>query len=69
EPFYTTKATSKGTGLGLSLVYSIIEEHYGNIQVESPADAATGLGTRVRLKLPAYEPETDNSTIRPNERF
>ncbi|MGO1462855.1 MAG: ATP-binding protein [Oleiphilaceae bacterium] len=69
EPFYTTKATSKGTGLGLSLVYSIIEEHYGNIQVESPADPATGLGTCVRLKLPAYEPETENSAIRPNERF
>ncbi|MDN6318841.1 MAG: ATP-binding protein [Marinobacter sp.] len=69
EPFYTTKATSKGTGLGLSLVYSIIEEHYGNIQVESPADPATGLGTCMRLKLPAYEPEPENSAIRPNERF
>src|SRR5690554_4128692 len=69
EPFYTTKASNKGTGLGLSLVYSIIEEHYGNIQVESPADPQTGLGTCVRLKLPAYEPETDTSAIRPNERF
>ena len=69
EPFYTTKATSKGTGLGLSLVYSIIEEHYGNIQVESPTDPVSGLGTCVRLKLPAFEPETDNSAIRPNERF
>lgn len=69
EPFYTTKATNKGTGLGLSLVYSIIEEHYGNIQVKSPANPATGLGTCVRLKLPAYEPETDNSAIRPNERL
>ena len=69
EPFYTTKATNKGTGLGLSLVYSIIEEHYGNIQVESPAYPATGLGTCMRLKLPAYEPETDNSTTLPNERF
>lgn len=69
EPFYTTKATDKGTGLGLSLVYSIIEEHYGNIKVESPADPETGKGTCVRLKLPAYTPETASSAIRPNERL
>ncbi|WP_336367333.1 ATP-binding protein [Marinobacter sp. C2H3] len=58
EPFYTTKAPDKGTGLGLSLVYSIVEEHYGNLQVESPADAAAGIGTLVRLRLPAYQPES-----------
>ncbi|WP_379944943.1 ATP-binding protein [Marinobacter sp. LM1] len=68
EPFYTTKAPNKGTGLGLSLVYSIIEEHYGNIQVESPANPETGLGTCVRLRLPAYEPDTDSGYSSPNER-
>jgi PAS domain S-box-containing protein len=55
EPFYTTKGASQGTGLGLSLVYSIVEEHYGTISVESPADMASGRGTLMRLKLPAYE--------------
>ncbi|PAV27514.1 ATPase [Tamilnaduibacter salinus] len=62
EPFYTTKGPNRGTGLGLSLVYSIVEEHYGHIQVDSPV--ADGRGTRVRLRLPAYEPEsepTDNT--------
>ena len=68
EPFYTTKAPNKGTGLGLSLVYSIVEEHYGNIQVESPADKAAGRGTCMRLRLPAYEPETDTGNSSPNER-
>ena len=68
EPFYTTKAPNKGTGLGLSLVYSIVEEHYGNIQVESPANPETGLGTCVRLRLPAYEPDTDSGQSSPNER-
>ncbi len=68
EPFYTTKAPNKGTGLGLSLVYSIIEEHYGNIQAESPADKVTGRGTCMRLRLPAYEPETDTGNSSPNER-
>ncbi|WP_417531496.1 ATP-binding protein [Marinobacter lipolyticus] len=69
EPFYTTKAPNKGTGLGLSLVYSIVEEHYGNIHVDSPADPATGLGTCVQLKLPAYEPEPSNAAISQNERL
>ena len=68
EPFYTTKAPNKGTGLGLSLVYSIVEEHYGNIQVDSPANPDTGTGTCVRLRLPAYEPETGTTTISQNER-
>lgn len=68
EPFYTTKAPNQGTGLGLSLVYSIVEEHYGNIQVDSPADAKTGTGTCVRLRLPAYEPGTDYTAISQNER-
>lgn len=53
EPFYTTKGPDQGTGLGLSLVYSIIEEHYGNVQVDSPTDKARQRGTCIRLKLPA----------------
>lgn len=68
EPFYTTKAPNKGTGLGLSLVYSIVEEHYGNIQVESPADPDTGSGTLVRLRLPAYQPESGETTASQHER-
>ncbi|MCG8613794.1 MAG: ATP-binding protein, partial [Pseudomonadales bacterium] len=53
EPFYTTKGPDRGTGLGLSLVYSIIEEHYGQIEVASPADSVTGQGTKVIINLPA----------------
>jgi len=70
EPFYTTKAPNKGTGLGLSLVYSIVEEHYGHIQVESPANPESGCGTCVRLRLPACEPEAeaDTGNSSPNER-
>ena len=55
EPFYTTKDPDKGTGLGLSLVYSIIEEHYGHIQVVSPANEQTGRGTIVRINLPTHK--------------
>ncbi|MFD2230794.1 sensor histidine kinase [Alkalimarinus sediminis] len=64
EPFYTTKDPNKGTGLGLSLVYSIIEEHYGQIQVISPADEITGKGTIVKLSLPAHQ-STNDETDKP----
>ncbi len=36
EPFVTTKSSAEGTGLGLAMVYSIIEDHHGHIQVTSP---------------------------------
>lgn len=54
EPFFTTKEPGTGTGLGLALVYSIIEEHYGQITVESPIDEATMRGTRFTITLPRY---------------
>jgi len=56
EPFFTTKDPGQGTGLGLSLVYSIIQEHYGSIQIESPVDVAENRGTRVILTLPRMMP-------------
>lgn len=54
EPFFTTKEVGKGTGLGLSLVYSIIEEHYGHISIQSPADEHNNIGTNVIITLPRY---------------
>ncbi|WCD79680.1 sensor histidine kinase [Pseudomonas sp. TUM22785] len=54
EPFFTTKDPGKGTGLGLALVYSIVEEHYGHITIESPADPEQQRGTRIRVTLPRF---------------
>ena len=54
EPFFTTKEPGTGTGLGLALVYSIIEEHYGQITVDSPIDDILKRGTRFTVTLPRY---------------
>jgi len=52
EPFFTTKDPGQGTGLGLSLVYNIIEEHCGNIEIISPANNKQNKGTQVVITLP-----------------
>lgn len=56
EPFFTTKDPGQGTGLGLALVYSIIEEHHGEIHVDSPCDTEQQRGTRFRIRLPRHVP-------------
>ncbi|HSE83282.1 MAG TPA: response regulator [Thermodesulfobacteriota bacterium] len=48
DPYFTTK--QKGSGLGLAVVYSIIKNHNGYIQVESEV----GVGTKFYIYLPVY---------------
>lgn len=48
EPFFTTKEVGKGTGLGMSISYSILQEHNGDLIVES----VIGKGTKFTIRLP-----------------
>jgi len=72
DPFYTTKSVGKGTGLGLSVSFGIIDDHHGEILVNSPvpegiiteeeAQGKTlGPGTLFTIELPldASGPEED----------
>jgi len=61
DPFFTTKEVGQGTGLGLSISYGIVEQHGGNISVESISNQ----GSTFTITLPVITtppPEKINST-------
>ncbi|HEX9727628.1 MAG TPA: PAS domain S-box protein [Gemmatimonadales bacterium] len=51
EPFFTTKPEGVGTGLGMAMVYGIVTQHDGFIDIESEV----GAGSTISIFLPALE--------------
>ncbi len=53
EPFFTTKADEAGTGLGLAISHQIVQDHGGELTVES----RVGQGTTFAFRLPVTDPD------------
>ncbi|HKV76198.1 MAG TPA: ATP-binding protein [Gemmatimonadales bacterium] len=51
EPFFTTKPPGEGTGLGTAMIYGLVQQHGGRVEV----DSAEGQGTTVRILLPGVD--------------
>ena len=54
-----------GSGLGLPIAKALAQAHGGSLTLESPADEATGKGTRVQLCLPLLHGQTTATVSNP----
>ena len=59
EPFFTTKPVGQGSGLGLSMVYGLMEQHDGFMEIRSKINK----GTTIDLFFPISENEISQNNI------
>ncbi|MBI5361129.1 MAG: response regulator [Planctomycetes bacterium] len=60
DPFFTTKSKNKGTGMGLAVVYGILKNHNGCIDVKT----AVGKGSTFTMYFPAVETAVQKADIK-----
>ena len=48
DPFFTTKPVGQGTGMGMAIVYNVVKEHHGYVDVESEVNK----GSLIRCAIP-----------------
>jgi two-component system NtrC family sensor kinase len=64
DPFFTTKDTRHGTGLGLSIAYRFVQEHQGNIDVESQP----GYGATFIIEIPVIKLDRTKFELRTKDK-
>lgn len=60
DPFFTTKDVGQGTGMGLAVVFGIVKEHGGEINVESKL----GQGTTFNIYIPVTSEKPEVQAVK-----
>src|SRR6202040_2711475 len=63
DPFFTTKPAGVGTGLGLSIVYGIVQQHGGEVTLETHR----GSGAKFVVELPIISSLAEQAAVKPPE--
>lgn len=61
DPFFTTKSADKGTGLGMSVVYGLVKDMKGCIDIQSGTEK--GADIRIYIPLSNIVPEADTPSL------